>query len=102
MVGSLYWSAVRVYLLARNVDLENQTNTQRFYKKSFRRLFNVLYAGNSICVVVSAIILSLSNGEEDGGDYTLENIINFVFTVASILVFLFTRFICFKVVQRNS
>lgn len=74
----------------------------RFYKKSFKRVFNWLYIGNFGCVVASAILLSLGGGSDKNEDYTVENIINFVAIIASIAIFLFTNIIWLRVTLNNS
>lgn len=60
-----------------------------------------MYVSAAVCVAVSAILLVYAHGEDGNGDYTAENLINFIVTLASIIIFVFTRLQYYYITQRN-
>jgi hypothetical protein len=101
-VGKHYWDAVRVYQMGRSVNrIDRNLCINYFYKESVRKVFILTYVAAGVCVFASALLLIFGHGEDGNSDYTGENVINFVVTLFSIVIFLFARLECYYVIENN-
>lgn len=100
-VGKLYWGAVRLYLLGREVDLESQRGVLVFYRKKMKHVFTFVYGFAAACVISSAFLLVYAHGDHMNANFSMENAINFIVAMFCIIIFLFSRLHCYYVIQKN-